>query len=312
VDAVGNLFIADNANNRIRKVSTDGIITTLAGMGPGYPVGGGFSGDGGQATNASLYLPYGVAVDSSDNLFIADDLNGRIRKVNASGVITTVAGGGTNNSPGDGIQATNAILNRPTGIAVGTAGNLFIADGDNDGRFFEVSTNGIIRIAAGNGSFGYSGDGGPATNATLYYPFKAAVVSFGDVFIADSFNNRIRKVVNTQGPILALNNVSAADAGNYRVVVTGPGGSVTSSVAALTVATAPLIYATVPNSDGSVTLSFVSRPGSTNMVLSATNLSPPVLWQPLSTNTAGADGGWQFTDPNAASHQTRFYRSLTQ
>lgn len=293
-------------------MSTDGIITTVAGIGPSYPSGGGFSGDGGPATNANLYLPYGVAVDSSDNLFIADNLNGRIRKVNASGVITTVAGGGTNNSIGDCIQATNAILNRPTGIAVEVSGNLFIADGDNDGQFFEVSTNGIIRIAAGDGSLGYSGDGGPATNAALYYPWKAAVDAFGNVFIADSFNNRIRKVGNTQGPILALNNVSAANAGNYRVVVTGPGGSVTSSVAALTVATAPLVYATVPNSDGSVTLSFVSQPGSTNRVFSAINLSPPVLWQPLSTNIAGADGNWQFTDPNAASHQTRFYRSLTQ
>ncbi len=311
VDVFDNLFIADQGNNRIREVGTNGIITTVAGMGPSYP-GGGFSGDGGPATNASLWLPVDVTVDASGNLFIADRLNFRIRKVDANGLITTVAGGGAYNSSGAGGPATNASLNAPTGVGLDAIGNLFIADGDNDGNFWKVDTNGIITIEAGNGSLGYSGDGGFATNASLYYPWAVAVDTSGDQFIADSFNNRIRKVINTQRPALTLNNVTVTNAGNYELVVTGPGGSVTSSVANLTVTTVPIIHQTFLNTDGSVTLSFVSQPNSTNVVFCTTNLSPPVIWQPVSTNKAGPDGDWQYTDTNAVSFQTQFYRSLTQ
>jgi hypothetical protein len=146
----------------------------------------------------------------------------------------------------------------------------------------------------------------------LAFGSDVAVDASGNLFIADTLNNRIRKVTNTQGPALALNNVSAANAGGYQVVVTGPSGSVTSSVANLIVAASPLIYQTVLNSEGSVALNFVSQPGSTNVVLCTTNLSPPIFWQPLSTNRAGPDGTWQFTDTNAASYQSQFYRSLTQ
>lgn len=127
------------------------------------------------------------------------------------------------------------------------------------------------------------------------------------MFIADTGNNVIRKVINTQGPTLALNSLDPTNAGQYQLVVTGSGGTVTSGAANLVVPTSPLIYQTVLNPDGSVTLGFVSRPGSTNMVLSATNLSPPILWQPVSTNMAGADGSWQYTDTNAASYSARFY-----
>jgi hypothetical protein len=116
-------------------------------------------------------------------------------------------------------------------------------------------------------------------------------------------------VTNTQGPALALNNVTSANSGNYQVVVTGPNGSVTSSVAVLTVATSPLITRAISQPDGSVMLSFVSPPNSTNRILRAASLSPPVTWQPISTNTAGPDGAWQYTD--TSSSPARFYRSVT-
>ena len=123
VDAAGNLFIADSDNDVIRKVSTNGIITTVAGNTTWD-----YSGDGGAATNASLNYPGGVAVDVSGNLFIADTYNHRIRRVNTNGIITTVAGNGTVAYSGDGGAATNASLDYPGGVAVDVSGNLFIAD----------------------------------------------------------------------------------------------------------------------------------------------------------------------------------------
>jgi sugar lactone lactonase YvrE len=324
LDAVGNLFIADTGNMRIRMVNTNGIITTVAGNGNnGYSN----NDDGGPATNASLAAPYGVAVDAAGNLFIADTYNLRIRMVGTNGIITTVAGNGaavpaissgTGDSfvyAGDGGPATNASLNRPFDVTVDATGNLFIADTYNY-RICQVGTDGIITTVAGKGPgypvYGsYSGDGGPATDANLYFPRRVAVDAAGNLFIADSHNNRIRTVTNTRGPALALNYVTAANAGNYQVVATGPYGSVTSSVVRLIVTTSPLIYQTVPNSDGSVTLDFVTAPNVSSRVLAATNLTPPVVWQPIYTNVAGPAGAWRFTDTNAGSHPLRFYRSST-
>ena len=133
-------------NKRIRKVGTNGIITTVAGNGTQ-----GYSGDGGAATNAELNYPAGVAVDATGNLFIADSINNRIRKVGTNGIITTVAGNGTAGYSGDGGAATNAELNDPSGVAVDATGNLFIADDDNN-RIRKVGTNGIITTVAGNGT----------------------------------------------------------------------------------------------------------------------------------------------------------------
>jgi sugar lactone lactonase YvrE len=191
VDSAGNLYIADYGNQRIRKVDTGGTITTVAGTGTG-----GYNGDNIPATSAELYYPYGVAVDSAENLYIVDFFNGRIRKVDASGIITTVAGNGRYGYNGDNIPATSASLTYPTGVAVDSAGNLYIADYYNE-RIRKVDASGIITTVAGNGPTGpggYNGDNIPATSAELAYPIGVAVDSAGKLYIADSDNNRIRKV----------------------------------------------------------------------------------------------------------------------
>uniref|UniRef100_UPI001FE0E2EF NHL repeat-containing protein n=1 Tax=Spirosoma luteum TaxID=431553 RepID=UPI001FE0E2EF len=194
-DASGNLYIADIGNRRVRKVNTSGIISTVAGN--GFV---GFSGDGGAATAAGLYFPTGVAYDASGNLYIADANNNRIRKVSPSGIISTVAGsGGSGFFLGDGGPATAASLVSPTSVAVDASGNLYIAE-LNNARIRKVSTSGIISTVAGNGSQGFSGDGGPATAASLVSPTSVAVDASGNLYIADFDNHRIRKV-STSGII---------------------------------------------------------------------------------------------------------------
>ncbi len=202
VDVSGNLYIADGANNRIRKVNTSGIISTVAGTGVG-----GFGGDGGAATGAGLNSPGGVAVDASGNVYIADVSNHRIRKVNTSGIISTVAGTGSFGFSGDGGAATSAGLNQPSDVAVDGSGNLYIADIGNQ-RIRKVSITGIISTVAGNGDYGFSGDGGAATAADLYYPRSLAVDASGNLYIADVGNSRIRKVNGLANGSLALTGVT--------------------------------------------------------------------------------------------------------
>ena len=186
VDASGNLFIADYGNNRIREVSTNGIITTVAGNG-----GLGHSGNGGSAISATLFYPAVVAVDLFGNLFI-DDGGNYVRKVSTNGMITTVAGGGAA-SVVNGERATNATLSSIGGLAVDASGSLFIADSGTN-CICEVSADGIITIVAGNRTLGYSGDGGPAVNAELHNPKGLAFDASGNLFIADTGNNVIRKM----------------------------------------------------------------------------------------------------------------------
>src|SRR5207249_1055264 len=156
----------------------------------------GFSGDGGPATSVQLSDPAGVAVDGAGNLFIADTGNQRIRKVSPAGTITTVAGNGTFGPSGDGGPATSAQLSYPAGVAVDGAGNLFIVDTGNQ-LIRKVTPAGTITTVAGDGTVGFSGNGGPATSAQFGYsgPTDVAVDSAGNLFIADSGNNRIREVI---------------------------------------------------------------------------------------------------------------------
>jgi uncharacterized protein (TIGR03437 family) len=217
VDSSGNLFFADYYNERIRKVSSGGVITTVAGNGKF-----GFAGDGGPATSASLNSPTGVALDASGNLYIADRDNQRIRKVSASGIITTFAGNGTASFSGDGGPAASAALNYPTSVAVDASGNLFIIDRENH-RVRKVSANGVITTVAGNGTASFSGDGGPATSASFNFDLDGAVAVdlAGNLFIADSYSNRIRKV-SASGIITTV-------AGNGTSGFSGDGGPATSA-----------------------------------------------------------------------------------
>lgn len=216
MDKAGNLFIADTSNNRIRKRTPAGAITTVAGRGP-Y----GFSGDGGPATDALLAQPSGVALDSGGNLFIADTSNSRIRRVSPSGIITTVAGTGDSGFDGDGIRATSRQLFAPYAIAVDGLGIVFIADTNNH-RIRRLDPSiGLITTVAGNGAQGFSGDGGRATSAALYSPHGLALDSSGNILIADTGNNVIRKV-DAYGVITTV-----AGTGSY--AYSGDGGPATAA-----------------------------------------------------------------------------------
>ncbi len=189
-DRAGNIYVADNSNNRIRKITPSGIISTFAGTGSA-----GLSGDGSAATAAQLNNPQKVKVDATGNVYIADYGNHRIRKVNTSGVISTVAGS-TAGFSGDGGRATAAKLNGPNDVAIDGSGNLYISDYSNS-RVRKVSTSGTISTFAG-GSSGL--DGGPATAAFLNGTNAVAADRNGNVFIAEALSSRIRKV-NTSGTI---------------------------------------------------------------------------------------------------------------
>ena len=219
IDDAGNLYIVDTHNNRIRKVDTSGIISTIAGS--GVSGGGEFGGDGGPAVQAHLYDPLGVVRDSAGNLYIADTGNNRIRKVDSSGVISTFAGREENRDGafgGDGGPATAALLAEPNGVEADSAGNLYIADKGNH-RIRKVDSVGVISTFAGTGVNGFGGDGGPATAAQLSYPYDVATDGAGNLYIADAYNNRIRKV-DYSGTITTI-------AGDGREGYGGDGGPAT-------------------------------------------------------------------------------------
>ena len=191
LDPTGNLYVVDARSHRVRQIDTAGEISTIAGTGED-----GEEGDGGPATEAQLCYPAGVATDATGNVYVADSWNHRIRKIDTDGVITTVAGMGAPYSGGDGGPATEAQLAFPVAVAVDAGGNLYVAEGRSH-RIRRIDTDGTITTFAGRGVPGYAGDGGLAAQARLGYPSGIAVDPAGAVYIADSWNHRIRKVIST-------------------------------------------------------------------------------------------------------------------
>ena len=186
-DGVGNIFVGENLP-RVRKIDAMGVISTFVGTGEW-----GFAGDGGLATSARIQPVRGLASDGLGNLLVADPRNHRVRRVDSNGFITTIAGTGDGGFGGDGGPATEAQLNFPQGLAVDTAGTIFVADGYNH-RVRRIDINGVITTLAGMGDRGYGGDGGPATEAQLFEPRDVATDAVGNVFVADTRNQRIRKI----------------------------------------------------------------------------------------------------------------------
>jgi uncharacterized protein (TIGR03437 family) len=222
VDASGNIYVADVFNGRVRKVTTAGTINTVAGSG-----GEGFSGDGGPATQATLFLPGGVAVDAAGNVYIADSSNHRIRRVDANGIINTVAGDGRGRFNGDTGVALSTSLNDPRGVTVDLSGNVYVADyGNHRIRRFVVGGN--MTTVAGLGlAAGFYGDGGLALDAPLNEPQKAVSDQNGNLLIADTGNERIRKVLSVPPNFVAspVNIRLAAPGGSFvtqQVLLTGP------------------------------------------------------------------------------------------
>ncbi|HEX3877472.1 MAG TPA: hypothetical protein VHW24_10830, partial [Bryobacteraceae bacterium] len=186
IDSSGNIYISDTANARVRKIS-NGTISTVAGNGTAS-----YSGDGGSATGASLNTPVGLALDKAGNLYIADEGNNAVRMVTPGGTISTIAGRGTQGYSGDGSAATAAQLNGPQGVAVDSAGNVYIADTLND-VIRQVNSKGVIVTIAGSGFPGYSGDGGPASASQLGGPRSIAIDAAGSLYVSDG-GTRIRKI----------------------------------------------------------------------------------------------------------------------
>ncbi|HWD93931.1 MAG TPA: hypothetical protein VG938_16495 [Verrucomicrobiae bacterium] len=298
LDAAGNLFIADLINNRVREVS-GGTMSTVAGK--SNP---GFAGDGGLAANASLANPQGIGFDPLGNLYIADTSNNRIRKIDTSGIITTVAGNTGTNFTGDGGLATNASLSMPWSVCVDNSSNVFIADFGHN-RIRKIDSTGHISTVAGKSNTGaFGGDNGPATRASLNGPACVALDSTGNLYIADWHNNRVREIHYAGLPTLTLSNVAVTNFGNYAVIVTSPSGSVTDSFTLNVVA--PPNFSAVSFSNGVRQLTWISQSNLSYQVQYATNLANPDwldLGGPITaTNNSASATDATTTDPS------RFYR----
>jgi len=263
VDGAGNVYIADRDNNVVRKVNTAGVISTFAGTGVA-----GYSGNGGSATAAMLNKPAALVTDGAGNVYVSDQGNNRIRKINAMGIISNYAGIGVAAYTGDADSATAAAINGPDGLAIDASGNLYIADAGNN-AIRMVSTSGIISTVAGNGTIGSAGDGGPATAASLYSPSGVATDAAGNLYIADVLNNKIRKVSGT-GVITTI-------AG------TGVAGNTGNGSAAIA---ATLRYPTGVSVDGSGNV-YIADQGNYNVRVINTS---GIITNYAGTSTSGYDG----------------------
>ena len=195
VDAVGNVYLAEPKRRRIRKIDLSGVITTFAGTGEW-----GFSGDGGPAVEARLGQPSGIAVDRNGRVYVADESNRRLRRIDASGVITTIAGTGEWGFSGDGGPATEADLGSVRNVATDPRGNLYLAQWR---RIRKIDPTGVITTIAGTGQDADAGDGGPATEASLSWNLNVAADAVANIYIADAPNHRVRKV-DPEGTITTL------------------------------------------------------------------------------------------------------------
>ncbi len=206
VDSLGNLYVADQGGHKIRKIDPSGIISTFAGTGAHLGVPADFSGDGGPAIAADLNNPTAIALDPAGNVYFSDQFNQRIRKIDKSGIITTIAGVGASGYSGDNVAATGAAINYPGAIVVDQNGDIYFCDSANN-RLRKIS-NGIITTVAGNGVAGFAGDNGPAITAELNNPFGLAMDAAGNLYIDDITNARIRKV--SGATVTLLPNFTAA------------------------------------------------------------------------------------------------------
>jgi trimeric autotransporter adhesin len=197
LDTAGNIYINDEVDYRIRKITlSSGIINTIIGTGIA-----GFSGDGGQATNAEITgVKFGLAVDDTGNIYFSDVTNNRIRKVNTNGIINTIIGNGVSGYSGDGGQASSAEISAPGGLKLDASGNIYFCDANNVIRKVSSGTN-IITTIAGNSVSGYSGDGGQATSAEFNQPTSLCLDNSGNIFIIDANNNVVREVSQSSGII---------------------------------------------------------------------------------------------------------------
>lgn len=307
VGSAGSIFIADTGNNRLRAIGTDGLISTFSGNGTR-----GDAGDAGPASGAQLSQPSHVAFDAWGNMFIADTENHCIRKVDTNGIISTVVGIGLALYRGDGDLATNAALSYPSAVAVDLFGNLLIADSGNSVVRI-VLTNGIISTLVGK-STGFFGDGGIATSAKLATAACIAVDSDSDtLYIADTFNHRVRKVVSyrelADPTHLTLRNLQYTSAGTYDIVVSNLYGSVTSIVAKVSVILPPQQLTAQLGAGSGLQLHFSGTPGYPYAILSSTNLAAGQAWHPVDTNVADASGYCTIVDTNLTT-PARFYRAI--
>ena len=297
VDGSGNVYFSDNNNNRIRKVNTSGIISTIAGNGTA-----GYSGDGSAATTAEFNSPTALAIDGSGNIFIADENNNRIRKINTSGIISTVAGNGTSGFTGDGSTATSAELSSPSGIAVDGTGNLFITDRNNY-RIRKVNTSGTINTIAGTSLTGYSGDGGLATSGELNSPWGVAVDGSGKVFIADAGNQRIRLVSAVPLPIAGATSVCIGAAIALSDAIAGGVWSSSNTTIATVGLTSGSVFGVTA---GTATISYTIGPSSSVLTvtvnpLPATISGTPAVCAGLTSALIDAGGGtWSSSNTSVA------------
>ena len=241
VGADGSLYIADSGNLRIRRVGPDGIINTVAGTGAAIVVGNG--GDGGPALQAQMRQPIGIAVGPDGSVYFTESLIPNVRRVGPDGIIATFAGrSGASGFAGDGGLATQALLSRPTGIAVASDGSLYIADTANQ-RIRRVGPDGIITTVAGT-SIGFAGDGGPATQAKFSGPTSVALGADGSLYIGDTSNNRIRRV--------GADGIVTTVAGTGTAGFAGDGGLATQAMLNLPLGTVDLSVGVAVGYDGSL------------------------------------------------------------